>query len=138
MYCDVHYIISYFYSEVEEGLTIEFEINRKSSKGQGATLDSMQRYDDYTQFEEEGWEEAFDDLNDKDSKEKNHLKLLRVIDRIKDRIPVTDGTPLNIMYLSILALWHGYRQFSISRQQEEPTGPIVATVTFVHIRVCVH
>ena len=119
-------------------MTVEFEINRKSSKEQGATLDSMQMYDDYTQFEEEGWEEAFDDFNEKDSKKKKHLKLLRVIDRIKDRIPVTDGTPLNIMYLSILALWHGYGQFSISRQQEEPTGPIVATVTLVHIRVCVH
>ena len=76
MYCDVHYIILYFYSELEEGLTIEFEINRKSSKGQGATLDSMQRYDDYTQFEEEGWEEAFDDFNDKDSKEKKSSETL--------------------------------------------------------------
>ena len=57
-------------------MTIEFEINRKSSKGQGATLDSMQRYDDYTQFEEEGWEEAFDDFNDKDSKEKKSSETL--------------------------------------------------------------
>ena len=57
-------------------MTIEFEINRKSSKGQGATLDSMQRYDDYTQFEEEGWEEAFDDFNEKDSKEKKSSKTL--------------------------------------------------------------
>ena len=57
-------------------MTIEFEINRKSSKGQGATLDSMQRYDDYTQFEEEGWEEVFDDFNDKDSKEKKSSKTL--------------------------------------------------------------
>lgn len=57
-------------------MTIEFEINRKSSKGQGATLDSMQRYDDYTQFEEEGWEEVFDDFNDKDSKEKKSSETL--------------------------------------------------------------
>ena len=57
-------------------MTIEFEINRKSSKGQGATLDSMQRYDDYTQFEEEGWEGAFDDFNEKDSKEKKSSETL--------------------------------------------------------------
>ena len=57
-------------------MTIEFEINRKSSKGQGATLDSMQKYDDYTQFEEEGWEEVFDDFNDKDSKEKKSSETL--------------------------------------------------------------